>query len=147
MSTTTEGERRKLDAHATLEARRELYVRRGRRALVTATLRHGTATADDVRQSVPLPADIDPKCFGAVPGHLARAGIIRRLDFVNTTRTAGHARPVTRWELIDRDAAERWLAAHPDWPDPHTTEADASGSLFDVLTTNKKAGVSAPAQP
>lgn len=149
-TTTTEGERRKLDAHATLEARRELYVNRGRRVLLAALLRRGVATADDVREGVELPAGVNPVCLGSVPGHLARAGIIRRRDFVNTTRTAGHARPVTRWELINRDAAEQWLAAHPDWPDPHTTEADdeaeETGSLFDSLTTNKKADVGASAQ-
>ncbi len=141
---TTEGERRKLDAHATLQARRELYVHRGRRALLAALLRHGTATADDVRQAVTLPAGVNPVCLGSVPGHLARAGIIRRRDFVNTNRTAGHARPVTRWELIDHDAAERWLAAHPDVPD--APEADAGGTLFDALTTNKKADALTSAQ-
>lgn len=138
MSTTTEGERRKLDAHATLEARRELYVNRGRRALLAALLRRGTATADDVRLAVELPADVRPVCLGAVPGHLARAGIVRRLDFVSTTRPVGHARPVTRWELINRDAATQWLSAHPDRPDPHNTEADDGGSLFDTLPTHKK---------
>lgn len=41
-----EGERRKLSAHALLAARRELFVLRGRRALLAALLDHGEATAD-----------------------------------------------------------------------------------------------------
>lgn len=146
-TTPTEGERRKLDAHATLAARRELYVHRGRRALLDAMLRHGTGTADDVRLAVALPAGVNPVCLGAVPGHLARAGIIRRLGFANTLRAAGHARPVTVWELTDRAAAVRWLASHPDLPDPEPTEAnDVGGSLFDELTTKKKADARTSAQ-
>ena len=61
----SEGERLKAAALALLEARRECYVRRGRRALLQAMLDgDGTATADDVRAAVELPADIDPKLFG-----------------------------------------------------------------------------------
>ena len=70
------GERRKLEAHALLASRREVYVLRGRRALLTVLLARGTATADDVR-AVELPGGLNPTAFGVVPGHLARAGIIK----------------------------------------------------------------------
>ena len=68
-----EGERRKLSAHAVLAARRECYILRGRRALLTALLDRGEAIADDVRFAVVLPDGIDPVCFGVVPGQLTRA--------------------------------------------------------------------------
>lgn len=124
-----EGERRKADAHALLEARRNVYLNRGRRALLKALLIAGTATADDVRLAVELPDGIDPVCLGAVPGPLVREGIIRRAGFAPSNRAAGHARPVTVWELIDRTAAIQWLAAHPDMDDP--APDDAGPTLFD----------------
>lgn len=45
---TAHGEGRKLDAHAMLEARRELFIVHGRRALLRRLLDAGEATADDV---------------------------------------------------------------------------------------------------
>ena len=60
---------------------------------------------------------IDAKCFGAVPGPLVLAGIIRRDGFAVTARPTAHARPVSRWALRDREAAERWLRDHSEPPD------------------------------
>jgi hypothetical protein len=75
---TAEGCRRKREALAMLEAQREVLINRGRRALLAAMLAgDGTATADDVRADVDLPPSISPNLFGAVPGALSRAGIIR----------------------------------------------------------------------
>lgn len=129
-ATITDGQTRKLDAHALLEARREVYVLRGRRALLAALLDRGEATADDVRAAVELPDKINPVCLGAVPGPLALAGIIERVGFAETRRPDAHARPVSVWRLADRDAALVWLAAHPDRPDPMTAKADTEPSLF-----------------
>jgi hypothetical protein len=112
------GERRKADAFALLLARRETVVRRAQRALLTVLLETGSATADDVRELVELPPGIGPKCFGAAPGPLARAGVICAAGFAKTCRPVGHARPVTVWALADRPAAERWLQNHPDLSDP-----------------------------
>ena len=103
----SEGESAKRTAHALLEARRKAFVNRGRRALLKAMLLTGTATIDDVRLAVELPDGINPKCFGPVPGPLSKAGIIRPNGTVKTTLAAGHARPVTVWELSDRSAAMR----------------------------------------
>lgn len=147
-----EGERRKADALALLAARRELVVRRAQRALLRALLESGTATADDVRAAVELPPDIDPKVFGAVPGSLARAGIIRRVGYAETCRPAAHARPVSVWTLADRDAAARWLADHPDLGAPDS-DVDAlespgderQGSLFPLQETATPAGAAAGA--
>ncbi len=133
----SEGERRKAEALANLEARREIYVRRGRRALLEALLRSGTATADVVRRSVELPKGVNPKLFGPVPGALARAGIIRQDGFAKTCRAVGHARPVAIWALVDRAAAERWLRLNPDRPDPDESkviDAKRQGILFSQET-------------
>lgn len=127
-----EGERLKLSAHATLAARREVFVLRGRRALLAALLEHDTATADDVRAVGVLPAGVNPKCFGSVPGLLARAGLIRRVGFTETARAVAHARPVGVWELANRAAAIAWLATHPEPCEPEPSEGDAGPTLFDL---------------
>lgn len=112
-----DGERLKADAFALLADRREVVVRRAQRALLTVLLEAGSATADDVRAAVELPPGIGPKCFGAAPGTLARAGVIEADGFTRTVRPEGHARPVTVWRLANRAHALRWLADHPDLPD------------------------------
>jgi hypothetical protein len=122
-----EGERWKGAAHALLEARREVYIRRGRRALLSQLLRAGTATIDDVRDAVPLSADIGPKLlagFDEEHNPLAEAGSIEAGDYVRSRRPEAHARPGTRWLLTDRTAALGWLAHNPNLPD-----ADAEPTL------------------
>jgi len=111
----SDGERRRDEAFLTLIARREIYILRGRRALLEALLAgNGIATIDDVRARVELPPDIDPVLFGAVPGYLARAGIIAAEGFARVTRREAHARPVQRWRLVDRQAAVAWLATNTE---------------------------------
>lgn len=122
------GEEAKRAALGLLELRRGAFVLLGRRAPLTALLRNGTATADDVRRAVELPADVDPACLGAVPGTLARAGIIARVGYAPTDRAEAHARPVTLWTLTDADAARRWLAANPERPDAERETPDAATS-------------------
>lgn len=132
-----EGERRKERKLSVLAARRELYVMRGRRALLTKLIDDDAATTDIVRDAVTLPKELDPKLFGAVPGPLAMAGIIRADGFAKTCRPKAHARPVTVWRLVDRAKAEQWLTDHPDRSDDvpavsqpsHTTNAQRT--LFD----------------
>jgi hypothetical protein len=144
----SEGERRKLEALVLLEARRAVYLNRGRRALLAALLAallgSENATADDVREAIKLPSNISPKCLGAVPGTLARAGIIRRAGFANTTRSIGHARPVSVWELADRDKALQWLRDHPDRDDP---DGENTTDLFANLPTKPKSSVAATTEP
>ena len=134
-----EGERLKGDALALLADRRETVVRRAQRALLTVLLKTGSATADDVRELVKLPPGVNPKVFGAAPGPLARAGLIGADGFAKTARPVGHARPVTVWTLADRDGAIRWLADHPELPDPAgDDQGDGSqGFLFSIHTTNE----------
>jgi hypothetical protein len=126
-----DGERAKASALALLEARREVFILRGRRALLTAMLTgDGTATADDVRAAVDLPADMDPRCLGTVPGRLGYDRIIRAAGFVRSGRPQRHASYIQRWALADRAAAEKWLRDHPDLPDPGDQAAGAQGFLF-----------------
>lgn len=117
-----DGEQRKVDAHVLLEARRELYILRGRRALLLRLLDVGRATADDVRDAVELPEAVGPKLFGVVPGLLARARIIEAVGFAKSRRPDAHARPVSVWQLVDRAAALAWLTDNPDRPDPEPAE-------------------------
>ena len=113
----TEGEARKQERHALMRECRAIYVRRGQRALLARLLAAKTATADDVYESVDLPPCIDPRCLGAVPGSLARAGIIRSLGYIKSARPQRHASPIQVWALADQAPAEAWLAANPDCPD------------------------------
>ncbi len=124
----TKGERPEADARGILEARRAVYIRRGRRALLRALLCIEAASADEVRDLVELPTDIAPECFGAVPGELVRAGIIRFGGYERTCRPAAHGRPVTRWVLADRVKALRWLAEHPDPLDAGDDARGGTGS-------------------
>jgi len=138
-----EGERLKADALATLAQHRKTVIRRGQRALLEFLVCSGTATIDEVREVVELPPNIGPKCFGAVPSPLARAGIIRADGFGKTCRAIAHARPLTRWQLADRDRALRWLADHPDLLDPCEPEVVADkrqGVLFDQEMATPAAG-------
>jgi hypothetical protein len=100
-----------------LAERHDVYVLRGRRALLEAAMDRGWGTADDVRQSVALPPGVNPKCFGAVAAPLVAAGILSHDGFTQTLRREAHARPISRWRLLDAGRAAAWLAANPDEPD------------------------------
>jgi len=140
----TEGESLKADAIDLLAERRAVFVRRGQRALLTALLVTDIAAADDVRDLVNLPPGIDPVCLGAVPGPLVGAGIIRRVGYAPTCRPTAHARPLSVWAVVDRDAAMQWLADHPDLPD---LGDDDQSLLFPVHPTNDTGAAVAAATP
>lgn len=120
----SEGEYRRDAALALLEARRESVVRRAQRALLTVALQAGSVTADAVRELVELPPGVGPKCFGAAPRPLVRAGILRAAGFTRTARPLAHARPITVWEIADREAALKWLRENPDVDVPDSGDSD-----------------------
>jgi len=121
-----EGERRKDAAHSLLEARREVNIRRARRALLLQLLETGNATADEVAERIgPAPDGIDGRFLGAVPGMLARAKIIRRTGFVASSRPSRHASFISTWVLADRAGAIAWLARNPELPEPEPDDAGA----------------------
>lgn len=139
-----EGRRRAKRALDGMAACRGAVVMRARRALLEALLANGTATADDVRDAIELPPEVNPVCLGAVPTALARAGIIAADGFATTCRPRAHARPLTVWRLVDREAAERWLAdaSAVSATSPAAAPVDDTGQrlLFDPggATDNKK---------
>ncbi len=132
-----DGETLKAEVVAVLEARRRLAVLRGRRALLLAMLEgEGTATADDVAEAVEMPADIDPRALGSVPGRLSYDRIIAPDGYVKSTRAKRHASPIQLWRLRDRQAAEQWLRDNPDLADPCNDQGAGSQSvLFDLQET------------
>ena len=133
-----EGERRKEDRLNLLRERRAVYVRRGQRALLSNLLKTGIATADDVAAAVELPPEIDGRCLGAVPGTLAKLGLIVMVGYEKSARPNRHASPQAVWQLNDREAALRWLEANQDLPDLADDNCDASRKLtmtFDQCET------------
>jgi len=107
------GEARKQERLTLLQQLRAVHIRRGQHALLARLLAGETATADDGHRIVELPPDIDPRCLGAVPGPLAKAGIIRSNGFVKSTRPKRHASPTQEWILADPAAAVAWLDSNP----------------------------------
>ena len=114
---TDDGVGRRDHALAVLEDRRERYLLAARRILLAVLLERGAASIDDVRDALPLPPGIDPRCVGPMHVPLVQAGIISEAAYVRSTRPVAHARRVITWRLLDRGAAERWLVEHPDRPD------------------------------
>jgi len=98
---------------------RAVFILRARRMLLLDLLANGTATADDVwAVMTPFPAGIAPRCLIAVPGALARQGIIRSVDRVQSVRPERRGARVALWVLVDREKALRWLRDNRDLPDP-----------------------------
>lgn len=107
------GEARKKAAHELLERHRAELLLRARHALLGLLLQHGEATADDVRAVVPLPKGVNATAFGAVPGPLQKAGIIKRTGWAPSVRPDSHARPVSVWQIVSSAKALEWLQTHP----------------------------------
>jgi len=112
------GQERKRGALHLLKETRAPVIRRGQRFLLQRLLNRGVASIDDVRAVIDIPSGVNPKCLGAVPGALAKAGIIERAGYHNSDRPEAHARPVSVWRLVDREAAEQWLRDHPELERP-----------------------------
>lgn len=86
------------------------------RAAVLHLLRHGTVSADDVRQLVPIPDGISPKVTGVIFADLVADGVLRRVGDRKSTRRVAHARRISVWACADPVAATAWLAEHPPLP-------------------------------
>jgi len=134
----------KLQAHATLEIFRKRLILLARRAFVQYLLRNETGTTDDVRPLIEIPDGINPTFFGAVPGPLARAGIIGKAGHRKCPRKEGHARENRVWELIDRDKAEQWLIDNPA-PQDETPAENLEPSPPASVTLSPPPVVTAPA--
>ncbi len=115
-----------------LAEKRAAIVRHGQRLLLHRVMTHDTASIDDVRGQIELPLKVNPKCLGAVPGTLAKAGILQRTGYRPTDRPEAHARPVSVWQLKDRQAAEKWLREHPELQPPPDEKRQRLLPLGDV---------------
>ncbi len=70
------GRQRRHVAHCVLESAHAETVVRGRRTMVKRLLGgRSTVSADDVRDEVEVPADVDPRCLGPVGHQLVSEGI------------------------------------------------------------------------
>lgn len=108
------GRARRDAAHLTLLARRGRYVRLAQAALLAAIAENGQATADDIRQRLTLPADINPTLIGPAVRQLRLAGAIRRVGRdTESCRPVAHARPLPIWTTTSGDAGPQWLSDHP----------------------------------
>ncbi len=107
---TSEGEARRDAALGLLRVHRAALIRRVTAAALRFVLAGGEVCADDVRCEIPIPPDVSPKCVGSVFRDLADAGILRRIGYRPSVRPIAHARPVSVWQLADRDAATVHLA-------------------------------------
>jgi len=133
-----EGGRLKQAALDTLAECRQGIILQARRALLLRLLAGGTATADDVRAEVDLPAGVDPRVFGEVPRTLARLGIIEAAGFVQSVRPARHASWIRSWRLADRAGAVAWLRAHP------VPAAPTMGTQLGLFSESPAAAAPAP---
>ena len=137
-----EGERRKGEAFANLEAHREWILLKARRVFVAVLLEKGRCTIDCVRAAIELPAGMNPVCFGPVPTSFARQHLIERVGFADTTRAEARCRPVSIWELKSPSGLAQWLLDHPDRPSP----VDAGKEQQSLLPFND-AGPAESAEP
>ena len=130
-----EGERCKGEAFGNLEAHREVILLKSRRVFATVLLEKGRATIDDVRAVIVLPVGMNPVCMGPVATPFARLRFVERAGFAQTTRSEGHARPVSIWELKSPHGVAQWLLEHPDRPPPVDPRKEQQ-SLWPVNETN-----------
>ena len=130
-----EGERRKGEAFSNMEVHREWILLKSRRVFAAVLLEKGRATIDDVRAVVVLPVGLNPTCFGPVATPFARQRFVDRVGFAQTTRSEGHARPVSIWELKSPHGVAQWLLGHPDRPPPADPRKEQQ-SLWPVNDTS-----------
>jgi hypothetical protein len=113
------GESAKHNMTALVRRYRPVLVRRVQRALVSYLMEHQRATTDDIRDCVNPPAGVGTSFWGAAANGLAQAHLIRRVAFTVSSRPERHGCYIGVWTLaVSHDDARRWLATHPDLPDP-----------------------------
>lgn len=109
------------------EDRQKRLARRGGRTVVKLALERPRFTADDLQDELQLRDHVRHAWIGAIFRAVVVAGVIERCGAEPSRRPANHARLQSIWRLADRAAAERWLADHPELPDP------PAPNLFDGL--------------
>ena len=69
------------------------------RLMADIARKKGTVTIEDVRDRMAIPAGVDARWLGSVPGILVRRGLLRRAGYVRAQRPAARGRLITLWEL------------------------------------------------
>lgn len=92
--------------------RNQIDVRRVGRELMTLLLESGIATLDDLLIAAELPPDTSPESLLVLVGKIRHIGVFET-QFDGT---------LLRWRLLDRQAAEKWLASHPNFNELLTGE-------------------------
>jgi hypothetical protein len=114
-----EGEARKLKMTGLVERIKLVATRRVERAFLAYLMANGQGTTDDIRESVALPAGSGTSVWRAGTQALVQARLIRRVDFVTSSRPSRHGCHIGSWELrVEHAEVERWLQLSPDLPDP-----------------------------
>lgn len=110
---TTTGRDRKEIQLSLHEAEHKQFMLLARRALIELLRSRDSATIDDLRPKITIPASVSCKAIGAIPTALAKAGVIRRAGFTESIRPEAHGRMLSAWTLADSAKASAWMAANP----------------------------------
>jgi hypothetical protein len=121
-----EGEALKLAMTSLVERFKPVWTRRIQRAFLGLLIEQQTGTTDDIRSDVDVPPESGTAIWGAAVQGLAQARLIRRLDYVTSSRPERHGCPIGLWTLaVEHADVRRWLDAHPDLHDPEPDDAEA----------------------
>jgi len=107
---TSEGEARRDAALGLLRVRHESLIRKLTASALRIALTAGEVCSDDLREAVPIPIGISPKCVGPVFADLATTGILQHVEYRKSRRPAAHARPISVWRISNLDTALARLA-------------------------------------
>jgi hypothetical protein len=102
-----EGGRLRDAALASHQSKHDAKLRQAESILLRVLLDRGSATIDDLRGLV----EIEPNArwLGALPKRLVGLEIVVHDGYVSSSRETSHARPVARWRMVGRAAAEARL--------------------------------------
>ncbi|WP_459557405.1 hypothetical protein [Lacunimicrobium album] len=122
------GEDLKKKALKLLGRTRFKLIRKAKRLFLESLLAQGKGTIDDARMHLEIPDGIDPRFMGSVPTDFANDRVISRVGLVPSVRPATHASHRSVWQLIDRQAAQKWLQDHPEIVDVEDGTTEAGGN-------------------
>ena len=114
-----EGEARKRAMTGVVERFKPGLTRRIQHAFLTRLMAQPTGTTDDIRGCVDPSPDAGTAVWGAALQGLVRDRLIRRVEYVPSSRPERHGCPVGLWTLaVEHAEAQRWLSLHPELPEP-----------------------------
>lgn len=84
-----------------LERTRAAYIKAARATAVQISIRHGEVTSDAVREALPVPEGLDPRCLGPVFASAPPGFRWERTGYRQTRAKQAHARPISVWRLVN----------------------------------------------